>query len=177
MSLRPESAVSPRRVSRDEMHIAAHKSDMVTEVFITARYQADADTVFAQALHLAEMKDAMSGIATYKGLPDGVVTQGDEFRVDVTLWGFLKTKGHVIKVETLDKTARILQSREHNPSVKHWDHTLSVQPSESGCLWTDRVIIDAGWNTFGTALFAKYVYSKRHRHRNALNATAELRKL
>jgi hypothetical protein len=150
---------------------------MVTEVLITAHYPDDADPVFAQALHLAELKDAMSGIATYDGLPDRAIVEGDEFKVDVTLWGILKNKGHVMRVETLDFPARILQSREHNPNVKRWDHTLSVQPSGKGCVWTDRVIIDAGWNTFGTARFAKYVYSKRHKHRQALSVTAELRRV
>ena len=150
---------------------------MPTEVTIIARYAQQADTVFAQALNLSEMKDAMSGIATYDGLPDGTVAQGDEYTVDVTLWGFLKTKGHVMRVENLDMRGRILQSREHNPNVKRWDHTLSVQPDGAGCLWIDRIVIDAGWNTFGTARFAKYVYSKRHRHRRALAITSELRKL
>lgn len=150
---------------------------MPTEITVSAHYNQDADAVFGQALNLAELKDAMSGIATYDGLPDGVVKEGDELTVDVTLWGFVKTKNHVMKVESLDIAARILQSREHNPKVARWDHTLSVQPDGDGCIWTDRVVIDAGWNTFGTARFAKYLYTKRHTHRKALSITAVLRKL
>ncbi len=81
--------------------------------------------------------------------------------------------GHVIHVERLDQPARIIQSRESNPSIRRWDHTLSVQPDGARVRWTDSVILDAGWQTFLTARFCAYVYRRRHRHRQALEITTD----
>lgn len=141
---------------------------MIYAVTLRAVYPQSPEEVFAGAMHLGEMKTAMTAIARYEGLPDGLVKQGDEYTVDVVMWGVLKTKGHVMRVETLDWDARVLQSREHNPSVVRWDHTLSLDAHPQGSLWTDHIILDAGWQTPLVARFCRYVYSHRHRARNAL---------
>ena len=80
-------------------------------------------------------------------------------------------------VEKLDRAARVLKSREHNRSVTRWDHSLSIQPEGQGCLWTDRVVIDAERGGWATARFARYVYARRHRHRRALSITKARRRL
>ena len=146
-------------------------------VTLCAVYPRDPDTVFAEALHLGEMKQAMAAIARYDGLPDGKVSAGDSFTVDVLMWGFLRTKNHVMQVESIDHTARILQSREHNPSVARWDHTLSLDPHPKGARWTDYIVLDAGWQTPFVARFCRYVYSHRHRTRNALSVNCEINRL
>lgn len=150
---------------------------MPRHLIVTATYPSDADQTFALACTFDELADAMKGLARYKGLPDGPARHGETYVVDVTLWGFLKTKGHTMFVETLDHANRTIQSREHNPNVKRWDHTLTVQPTETGCVWTDSVVIDAGWNTWGTTLFARMVYTRRHKHRGALSLTAQIKRL
>ncbi|MCB1337892.1 MAG: hypothetical protein KDK10_10750 [Maritimibacter sp.] len=150
---------------------------MAYEVTIEARYPRDADTVFAEALNFAELREAMRGLARYDGLPDGVAYEGQSCTVDVTLFGILRNPGHHMHVERLDRAARILQSREHNPSVRRWDHTLSVQPEGTGCLWTDRVVIDADRLAWGTARFARFVYTRRHRHRGALSIARTIRRV
>ena len=155
---------------------------MPWEVIIEARYPGDADTVFAEALNFAELREAMRGLARYEGLPAGEAFEGQSVVVDVTLFGFLKNPGHSMHVERLDRAARILQSREHNASVSRWDHTLSVQPlpgsnGDDGCLWTDRVVIDAPRGAWGTALFARFVYARRHRHRGALSIAKAIRRI
>lgn len=142
---------------------------MPRTIIIEAAYPGHADQIFAEALHLGEMTRAMQGLATYDGLPDRRVVQGDRFTVDVTLWGFLRTKSHVMAVERLDAAARVLQSREHNPNVKRWDHCISIQPHDGGALWTDTIVLDAGWQTYGTALFCRHVYGYRHKVRQALS--------
>ena len=140
-------------------------------VTLRAVYPQDPDTIFAECLHLGEMKQAMSAIARYDGLPDDEVKAGDTYTVDVVMWGFLRTKNHVMHVESLDRDARVLQSREHNPSVARWDHTLTLEPHPEGALWTDHIILDARWQTPFTARFCRYVYSHRHRVRGALSLT------
>lgn len=150
---------------------------MPYEVTIEARYPRDADTVFAEAMNIAEMREAMRGLATYDGLPDVEVEAGQTFVVDVTLFGVLKNPGHVMHVESLDRAGRVLQSREHNRSVSRWDHTLSIQPEGGGCVWTDRVVIDAARGAWGTARFARFVYARRHRHRGALSIVKGIRRM
>ena len=147
------------------------------EVTIDARYPRDADTVFAEALQFAELIEAMRGLARYDGLPEGLAAEGETYLVDVTLFGCLKTPGHTMFVEKLDRSARVLQSREHNRSVTRWDHTLSVQPEGEGCLWTDRVVIGAERGAWATARFARYVYARRHRHCGAQSITKALRRI
>ena len=148
---------------------------MPYEVTITARYPRDADAVFSEACWFDELAEAMRGIARYDGLPDGEAREGETYVVDVTLFGILKNPGHVMHVERLDRSARVLQSREHNASVTRWDHTLSVQPEGEGCLWTDRIIIDADRMAWGTARFAAFVYSRRHKSRRAVSITRSIR--
>lgn len=150
---------------------------MTREVIVTAQYPRNADEVFAEAMHLEELVEAMRGIATYDGLPRGEVYQGQRITVDVTLFKLVKNKNHEMYVETLDREARVLQSREHNPSVARWDHTLSIQPSGKGCVWTDRVIIEADRGEWFTAKFAAFVYTKRHKHRGAAQLETRVRPL
>lgn len=147
---------------------------MARVVTIEAIYPDDPDSIFAGALDLAEMKQAMAGIARYEGLPDGVITEGDTHTVDVLMWGWMRTRGYVMRVERLDRTARVLQSREHNPQVSRWDHTLSLSSHPQGALWTDRIVLEAGWQTRFTAMFCRYVYSHRHKARNASSITASI---
>ncbi|UWR23218.1 hypothetical protein [Sulfitobacter sp. S190] len=142
---------------------------MARVVTITAVYPRDPELVFAEAMNLSEMKQAMHRIARYEGLPDGVIAQGDCYAVDVVMWGWLRTNNHVMQIETLDWDALYVQSREHNPAVARWDHRLSITPHEAGALWTDEIVLDAGWRTALTAYFCRYVYRHRHRSRDALS--------
>lgn len=141
-------------------------------VEVKAYYRSDPDAIFRSALRFSEMADAMSGIATYKGLPDGdTAREGDMIVVDVTFWGVFRQKGHTMIIERLDPVARIVQSRESGNGIKRWDHTLSVQPEGAMTCWTDTVFIEAGWRTVFVARFAAFVYRRRHRHRKAVSLT------
>jgi hypothetical protein len=141
---------------------------MPTTIEITAYYRESPDTVFQSALRFSEMAEAMSGLATYAGLPENdTAREGETVVIDVTFWGWFKQKGHKMYVERLDPKARIIQSRESGNGIKRWDHTLSVQPDGLMACWTDTVVIDAGWKTFLVAGFAAYVYRRRHRYRRA----------
>lgn len=144
---------------------------MQAEVTIEAHYPGDTDTIFAQATSFAELTQAMKGAIAYSGLPEGRVTKGATYRLDLTIWGLLKVRNHQIFIENLDIANRRIQSREQNPMARRWDHTLSVQPGGPGCIWTDSVIIDAGLLTSIVARFAAYMYTRRHRYRQAAQIT------
>lgn len=144
-------------------------------VDVVATYEESADQVFEGALRFSEMTEAMSGLAVYKGLPDEAVQEGATYVVDVTFWKLFTVKGHIMHIELLDRAGRILQSREHAPGIRRWDHTLSVQPRDGRTEWRDTVLIDAGWRTPFMARFATYLYRRRHKHRQALSITSDLR--
>lgn len=148
---------------------------MAIRVEITARYRADADAVFRSALRFSEMAEAMAGLATYEGFPESdTAREGDTIIVDVTFWGLFRQKGHRMFIERLDPQARIIQSRESGNGIRRWDHTLSVQPDGDVAVWTDTVVIDAGWQTPFASRFAAFVYARRHRHRNAVSVERRL---
>ncbi|WP_432448721.1 hypothetical protein [Aliiroseovarius marinus] len=153
---------------------------MTYRVTVIASYPRNADTVFAEACEFSELVEAMKGIASYDGLPDGPAQEGQTYIVDVTLFGVIKNPGHKMMVERLDRQARILQSRESNPSVRRWDHELSVQPDGAegqGALWTDTVEIDAPRNAWFTAQFARFVYTRRHKKRGAAHLTSKVERI
>ncbi len=147
---------------------------MAAVVKISAFYPGDADAVFAEALRFEELEEAMRGLAAYEGGPTGEVKEGDAYSIDVTFWGVFKNKGHVIHVEKVDRANRVIQSREHNASVRRWDHNLSVQPDGDRVRWTDSIVVDAGWRTPFAARFAAFVYRRRHRHRRALEIRKQM---
>ncbi|OWU84133.1 hypothetical protein ATO6_13810 [Oceanicola sp. 22II-s10i] len=149
---------------------------MIRVITIEAIYPGDPDQIFAEALDLREMKQAMAGIARYDRLPDKVIEQGDRYDVDVTMWGWLKTRHHVMQVVRVDPAARIVQSHESNPQVRRWDHRLSFGPHPEGALWTDRIVLDAGWQTPITARFCRHVYRQRHIARRALRIATRIRR-
>lgn len=149
---------------------------MPLRVVITARHAGNADDIFDSALHFDELEAAMAGFAVYEGLPREKAREGATYVTDVTFWGLIKIKGHTMHVEKVDVAGRIIQSREHGGSIKRWDHTLSVQPDGKDAVWTDSVVIDAGWQTPFAARFAAYVYTRRHRHRGALSITRRMDK-
>lgn len=148
-------------------------------VTITATHNGDPDEVFAQALQFDALQRAMTGLATYRGFPPGgEPVAGETYVVDVRLWGLFPVTGHTIEVLKVDRTARVIESHETHRGVKNWDHTLTIAPGQMPgmALWTDRILIDAGWQTPVVARFARYVYCHRHRAQRAQGLRTSLRR-
>lgn len=153
------------------------RSIIAAQITIRATYQCDADTCFADALRFDELQDAMRGLASYKGFPAGASARsGETYVVDITLFGLFPVTAHTIFIERLDHANREMQSRERHRGVTAWDHHLSVQPHDNGtsCVWTDSVVIAAGWQTPMVARFAAYTYRYRHRKRQATAITSSI---
>jgi hypothetical protein len=148
---------------------------MSMTVKVCATYDGDADQIFESALFFSEMADAMTGFATYTGFPaSGTAQQGDTLTFKMVLWGIVKMPPHKVYIETISRAGRFIQSREHSKGIRRWDHHLSVQPVGGQVIWTDNVVIDAGWKTRLVAYFASYMYARRHKFRNAIRITQSL---
>ncbi|MEL6748150.1 MAG: hypothetical protein AAFO79_10115 [Pseudomonadota bacterium] len=151
---------------------------MPYRLLVTAVYSADIDDLFARARSFDELKAAMAGFATYEGIPAGAqAEEGATYVVDATLFGWYKVRGHTFHVERVDLAQRRIQSREHQPGVRRWDHCLTIaqggHPEEA--VWTDDVIIEAGWQSSAIAHMANRIYRHRHHVRSANQLASQVR--
>jgi ligand-binding SRPBCC domain-containing protein len=90
--------------------------------------------------------------------------EGDTWHLKVSLFGILPLGSHNISVERIDPGARTIQTRESGPRVRRWDHQLRVRASGDGrTVYSDEIIIEAGWLTGLVWLYAQALY--RHRQR------------
>ncbi len=78
------------------------------------------------------------------------------------LFGFLPIGIRNLFWERIDDASRQMQTREHDPLIRRWDHRIAVEPADtSTCRYTDDVDIEAGLLTVPVWLFAQLFY--RHR--------------
>ena len=89
---------------------------------------------------------------------------GTAVRCKSYLFGIIPLGTRTIFFERIDDATREIQSREHDPLIRRWDHLVRVQPAaEGGTHYRDEIDIDAGWATVFVWLFAQGFY--RHRQR------------
>ena len=90
--------------------------------------------------------------------------EGATLRLRGYLFGIIPIGTHTIFLERIDPVAREIQSRESEPLVRRWDHLVRVRPAGDGrTLYSDEILIEAGWVTAFVWLFAQWFY--RHRQR------------
>jgi hypothetical protein len=85
-------------------------------------------------------------------------------RLRTYLFGFIPLGTHTIGFDRIDSDCREIETREHDPLIRRWDHTVRVQPTGDGrTLYSDDIEIEAGILTLPVVLFAHWFY--RHRQR------------
>jgi hypothetical protein len=90
--------------------------------------------------------------------------QGATVRCQGYLFGIIPLGIHTVFLERIDPVAREIQSRESESLVRRWDHLIRVRPAGEGrTLYSDEIVIEAGWLTAFVWLFAQWFY--RHRQR------------
>ena len=115
----------------------------------------------------------MKGLVSFDGLPSGKTSTGHKFDVMVSLFGKLPKQPYFMEVVECDDQNMVLRSSEHGAGVKEWRHTLRVIKTETGSRLIDRIEIDAGLLTRAFALWAKFLYSARHKPRLRLLQSGE----
>lgn len=131
-------------------------------------YPLDAAVLFARIVRYDELTDAMRGLATYEGMPDGEARVGQVFTVRVKLRGWLPTPPWTIEVIRRDDAAYVLASIEHGGPVKRWAHTIEIADAPGGCTMRDTIDIDAGLFTSFYVGQANAMYRARHAARRKL---------
>ena len=145
-------------------------------VILDHDYAASAQDVWALATDLDALKEVTQGVVAFEGMPSGRVYEGQKITVQVSLFGKLPPQPYFMEVLKCDNDAMILQSFEKGAGVKSWRHTLTVEPRPSGSRLRDVIEIDAGWMTWAFALWARYLYRKRHEPRVRILADAQAKR-
>jgi hypothetical protein len=79
---------------------------------------------------------------------------------------------HTILIEKIDQKNYEIQSREHDPLVRRWDHVISIKPLDAlRSIYRDTIDIDAGSLTFVVWAWANWFYRHRQRRWRALAKT------
>ena len=131
-------------------------------VTLQHNYDAPAKDLWALATDLDALQEVMDGIVAFEGLPEGRVHEGQVLSVNVSLFGKLPAQPYVMEVLECNDRAMIMRSSEKGAGVKSWCHTLRVEATPSGSRLHDHIEIDAGWMTWAFALWARFLYRKRH---------------
>ncbi|WP_417309175.1 SRPBCC family protein [Devosia sp.] len=139
-------------------------------------YASPAAEVWALATDLDALSKIMDGVVTFEGLPSGRVYQGQKIAVRVSLFGKLPPQPYFMEVLECDDAAMILRSIEKGAGVKSWRHTLTVEPLQSGSRLRDLIEIDAGWMSWAFALWARFLYGKRHEPRVRMLANMQAKR-
>lgn len=133
-------------------------------------YPTPPEAVWQLAIDFDAFAKAMEGVATFRNMPTGALEQGMVIDAEVSLLGKLPWQPHHMEIEVCDHEAMIFQSRERGPGIKSWDHHLQVTATDTGSRLTDTVEIEAerSWLTPIYALWARFVYTRRHAPRLAM---------
>lgn len=142
---------------------------MPKRITTTARYKGNAREIFQRALEPEEMIAASKGFASFTGMPDYCLREGENYRLDVTTLKIFKTKGYEIFMRKVDPEARVFISEEQGGAVKSWTHYMSVVQDGEHAVWTDDVFVDGGWMTPILAGIGLRMYRHRHNSREPIS--------
>jgi hypothetical protein len=80
------------------------------------------------------------------------------------MFGVIPLGTRTLTIEPVAPGAREIQTREHDPLIRRWDHYIRIDEAGHGrCRYLDRVDIDAGALTLPVWLFSQLFF--RHRQR------------
>ena len=140
-------------------------------VIVTNDYPVSVERLWAVATDYDALTKIMEGIAVFEGLPPGRAKTGQKLNVMVSLFGKLPRTPYYMEVLECNDDNMVLRSTERGAGVKSWRHTLTVKATPSGSRLTDRIEIEAGILSSVFALWAKYLYSARHKPRMKMLVT------
>jgi len=129
-------------------------------------YDAPADRVWADLISYDALAKSMKGSLTYIGLPDGEAQVGDDFEVELKIWGWLPVGRWRMRVVERDDASRVMRSEEGGGVVRRYHHRLMVKPTgpATSC-YEDLIELEAGLFTGFYRRNVERMYHARHRAR------------
>ena len=137
-------------------------------VFVESVLSCDADRAWAAVQTSALLLEVASPLVTIRPLPGETLPQrwseSTTLRFRSYLLCLIPMGTRTIFFERIDPEQREIQSREHDPLIRRWDHLVRVKPiGPAQCTYSDEIEIEAGLLTPLVWLFAQVFY--RHRQR------------
>jgi hypothetical protein len=136
-------------------------------VLVKSRLPCDADHAWAEVQTSALLREIcwpLIRLAPAGGASDIAErwVSGATVQLRLFLCGFIPLGTRHLHWERIDQRQLEMQTREHDPLIRRWDHRIHVEPmGASQCRYTDDVEIEAGLLTLPVWLFAQWFY--RHR--------------
>jgi ligand-binding SRPBCC domain-containing protein len=93
---------------------------------------------------------------------------GEKYQCKIALFALLPTGTRELVFEKIDHDRHFIQTRERDPIVKRWDHTMSFAEGEGGTVYVDQIDLDASLLTPAVWLYAQLFYRYRHLRWHAL---------
>ena len=109
-----------------------------------------------------------SPIVTFKSVSPPTLPaewlSGQSVKLETHLFGVIPMGIRTLYFERVDDERRQIQTREHDPLIRKWDHLIEIGRDEKGeTRYVDLLDVDAGVLTLPVWLFAQVFY--RHRQR------------
>ena len=150
-------------------------------VFVQSTLACDADIGWQRVQTIALLREICSPLVRLEpdrnvpSLPERWPEAGT-VRIRPFLFGFIPTGVRVLRCEHVDHQRREIQTREHDPLIRRWDHRIHFESLSPGTSrYTDEVEIEAGLLTLPVWLFAQWFY--RHRQRRWRRVAEKLQPL
>lgn len=126
------------------------------------------DAVWDEVSRSRLLKEVCAPLVTFRQRPGEELPdawqEGTTIHVRSYLFGLIPLGRRTITFDRVDSAAGDIDSREHDPLVRRWDHQVRVRPAANGrTVYRDEVIVEAGLLTPLVWLFAQCLY--RHRQR------------
>lgn len=134
-------------------------------VSLVHHYTFEPDRLWQLVVDLDALAEVMKGLATFAGLPEGRIHEGQRIDVRVSLFGLFPSRPYSMHVVRCDDEAMSFRSQERGSGIRVWQHDLRVVGTDDGCRLEERVVIDAGPLTWIAFLWARYLYTARHKAR------------
>lgn len=98
------------------------------------------------------------------------------FPVRMKLFGLLPLGEQTIDISmpSASPDCFALRDNGHSRLIPRWDHLITIEATDDGARYTDRVEIEAGWRTPFVGLFARLFYAHRQRRWRRLAALGAL---
>jgi hypothetical protein len=147
-------------------------------VQLESRFPCSAEQAWAEVQKVSLLSDVARPLVTFsapcgESLPERWV-EGATVRIRSRLFGVVPLGTRALTIERIDQQRRVLRTRESDPLIRRWDHSISVSSlSGVSCLYRDEVEIQAGLFTLAVWLFAHWFF--RHRHRRWKRVADRLR--
>lgn len=102
-----------------------------------------------------------------------------EYMVSLWMFGCIPMGRQTIAIELTEVTDHVARIRDngHGLMVRHWDHRITLERTETGCRYIDDVHVDAGVLTPLVWAFASLLFWHRQRRWRSLVDSRQLHKL